>query len=135
MRRFALFLPLVFYVFDRVTKQLLHTSSAPINADLFFFPFPNRLIAIVAIVFLIFLAWWMTDTYRQKKSHFFEIFFFQLLLFVSIASNTQDRFQYGGVIDWIPLFVGDANFADIGICIAVRGLLLYYGKGRDSTSQ
>ncbi len=135
MRGFVFLLPLFFVIFDRATKQLFRTSSVPVNTDLFFLPISNTSIAIGGAVFLVFLAWWMAATYMQKKSHYGEIFFFQLLLFVSISSNVYDRFQYGGVIDWIPLFVGYANLADVGICIAVIGLLIAIQRSRCSTTQ
>lgn len=132
MRGLIFLVPLFFYFLDRGTKQLLRLSIASINSDLFFLPLPNRFIAIGGVVFLVFLTGWMIVTYIQKKSHFYEMVFFQSLLFASVASNTQDRFQYGGVIDWIPLAIAYANLADLGICIAVLGILIVLHASRAS---
>lgn len=90
----------------------------------FSYPATNSLIIILSIPLIIFLVY-LVCIYL-KKSYNQSLFFFLILL--GAVSNIFDRIYYNGVVDYLYIFWGTINLADILIFVGAAFLLVSLKK-------
>lgn len=132
----------VFYLIDRLIKNLFIASPLIMGQKLEFLPFSAKLFINKGIVFGFSLPFWLIFllstifligvccfAWQSFKNWRVVAFFPWLLILIGGFSNLLDRFIYAGVVDWWEMPWGAViNLADIYIFAGAIGLLFLSRK-------
>ncbi len=88
----------------------------------FSIPFPNWLIIILTPIILLGVLYFIT---KKKRSSIFYLGFF--LIFAGAISNYIDRILFGVTIDYLRVFTGIINLADVFIVVGA-GVVVFESR-------